>query len=180
MKFKSDEQRKAVMTKLASTRAGKVYRATPDPAKRPRELRIAIEPEEFLLGHGDELVAGDTLLQAGKWKHACYHYHQAAEVAIKGVSAKGYEDTHNIRRLLQGLPRAVDESLLKDGAKLTRYYYGAKPYGRERDLATGREIESRKVTYSQEVAEEARRIAVRIGAFCRDVRKAQKKSNQSR
>lgn len=175
MKFESDEQRRAVTTKLARTRPGKIHDARPDPAEKPRERRLPIDPEEFVDAYRKQMERGDRDSKAGDLPGACFHYHQAAEAIIKGASSQGYEDTHNIRRLLAGLPRPVGEALAREGARLTDYY-GDKPYGRERDLETGKEIPRKTVTYTQDGTREARRIAARIAAFCQDMWKAEGKS----
>ena len=72
------------------------------------------------------------------------------------------------------MPRPVGEALAREGARLTDYYYGDKPYGREKDLETGREIPRKTVTYTWDRTKEARRIAARIAAFCQDMWKAEK------
>jgi len=174
MKSKADEQRKALSAKLAGASPGKIHDAKPDPAEKPRERRLPIDPEEFMEAYRKEMERGDRDFKADDLPGACFHYHQAAEAIIKGASSGGYEDTHNIRRLLAGLPRPVGEALAREGARLTDYYYGDKPYGREKDLETGREIPRKTVTYTRDRTEEARRIAARIAAFCQDMWKAEK------
>ena len=165
------------MAKLTSTKPNKTHSARPDPTEKPREMRLPIDPKEFTEAYTKQMERGDRDLKAGDLPGACFHYRQAAEAIIKGASSHGYEDTHNIRRLLARLPRPVGEALARDGAKLTDYYYGDKPYGREKDLETGREIPRKKVTYTRDRTEEARMIAVRIAAFCQGMGKAERKAN---
>lgn len=174
MVFESDAQRKAVIVKLRSAgKANPGWRLPRKPA--PRKGFTAIDPPSWFKKARQEQESADILAKANIWEIACYHYHQCAEAAIKGLrphararglDVHGDDEDHKTSRLLQGLPAeymaALPPDMIRRGRVLDDYFWGGRPYGRE--------VRRRKIEYSSQRGRKVKQDAVSIVEFCESIR----------
>jgi len=159
MKFRSEKQRKAVMAKLnrgkTEQASPRVPRRTQPPTYRTRDRPGCWARVERAIRRGDRDFKDDD------WSAACFRYHQAAEQACYGAGGCG---RHNIIDLLRSLDAPI--GIREAGGRLNRFRRGDE-YASEEEVQTGRIIEASVVSYSRELAQQAREDMQVVVAWCR-------------
>jgi len=92
----------------------------------------------------EDLDAAHTLLEKGKYSHACFFAQQCGEKALKALWYALDEDPwgHSIQKLISELPdqrvKTRMEKLIEDGSTLDRYYIPTRYPNGLPDLTPGK------------------------------------------